>query len=409
MWSAERTDEWLRSHREDLVELTRELVAFASENRPPDGNEGPCQELVAERLHEAGAEVDVFRPDEVEAAVAHPLWWPGRSYQGRPCVVGRRSGVGGGRSLLLSGHVDVVPALGEGTHGFWDGDVEDGRLYGRGACDMKAGVACALHAYRCLAECDVALAGDVIVESVVDEEFGGANGTLAARLRGYHADGAVLSEPTGMTVCHATRGGIQYRLTVAGGALGMGFEGDGGPGALTTLARISAALDDLPRDAPLLQYLLRSGEELPWGTAEGLPGDGVLEFWAEITPGTDRAAVDAELRAAVDAVVPEGIDVRWEQRTRFLEAADVGAESPIVQRMRTALGTPDAAPAMAPFACDAFIFAVDGTPVVICGPRGGNAHAPDEWVLIEDLYSLSEAFVRLAIDWCGEVGADDGN
>src|SRR6476469_2969805 len=205
MWSAERTDEWLRSHRQDLVELTRELVAFASENRPPDGNEGPCQQLVAARLHEAGAEVDVFRPDEVEAAVAHPLWWPGRSYEGRPCVGGRRS-------LLLSGHVDVVPALGEGARGFWDGDVADGRLYGRGAWDMKAGVACALHAARCLAECDVALAGDLLVESVVDEEFGGANGTLAARLRGHHADGAVLSEPTGMTVCHATRGGIQYRL-----------------------------------------------------------------------------------------------------------------------------------------------------------------------------------------------------
>lgn len=211
-----------------------------------------------------------------------------------------------------------------------------------------------------------------------------------------------------MTVCHATRGGIQYRLRVSGGALGMGFEGDAGPGALTTLARIAAALDDLPRDAPLLQYLLRSGDELPWGTAEGLPGDGVLEFWAEITPGTDRAAVDAELRSAVETVVPEGILVDWEQRTRFLEAADIDPQSPIVQRMRAALGVPEAPPALAPFACDAFIFAVDATPVVICGPRGGNAHAPDEWVLIDDLYSLSEAFVRLAIDWCGEVATDDG-
>jgi len=100
MWSAERTDEWLRSHRQDLVELTRELVAFASENRPPDGNEGPCQQLVAARLHEAGAEVDVFRPDEVEAAVAHPLWWPGRSYEGRPCVVGRHSGAGVSQTVI---------------------------------------------------------------------------------------------------------------------------------------------------------------------------------------------------------------------------------------------------------------------------------------------------------------------
>src|SRR5262249_2351551 len=156
--------------------------------------------------------------------------------------------------------------------------------------------------------------------AVVDEEFGGANGTLASRLRGYHADGAVLPEPTGMTVCHATRGGIQYQLTVDGGALGMGFEGGLGPSALTTLARISAALDDRERDAPLLQSLLRSGDELPWGTAEGLPADGVLEFWAEIMPGTDRAAVDAELRGAVERAVPAGIAVHWEQRTRFLPA-----------------------------------------------------------------------------------------
>src|SRR5439155_24522233 len=111
---------------------------------------------------------------------------------------------------------------------------------------------------------------------------------------------------------------------------------------------------------------------------------------------------------AVAACVPAGIGVPWEQRTRYLDAAAVGADSPIVQHMRAALGTPDAPPAMAPFACDAFIFAVDATPVAVCGPRGGNAHAPDEWVLIDDLYSLSEAFVRLAIDWCGEVGADDG-
>src|SRR4029078_6015841 len=118
------TDKWLRSHRQDLVALTRELVAFASENRPPDGNEGPCQQLVAAPLHELGAEVDVFRPHEVEAAVAHPLWWPGRSYEGRPCVVGRHSGAGGGRALLPSGHVDVLPALAGGRHGVRDRAVQ---------------------------------------------------------------------------------------------------------------------------------------------------------------------------------------------------------------------------------------------------------------------------------------------
>jgi acetylornithine deacetylase len=405
MGIADATAAWLDGHREDLVGLVRDLVAFPSENRPPDGAEGPCQEHVAGYLRALGIEPDVFRPDEVPGATAHPAWWPGRSYAGRPCVVGRRPGGGGGRSLLYSGHVDVVPAAGSGRHGFWDGDIEGGRLYGRGSYDMKGGLACALHALRCLTECEAALAGDVTVEAVVDEEFGGANGTLASRLRGHNADGAVLCEPTGMVVCQSTRGGVQYRLLASGGSGGMGFE-SGGPGesALVALARVSAALDDATRSrpAPILQYLLRAGDEHPWGTDEGIPQSAVLEFWSEIVPGMDRAALDAELQAIVEHAVPDGIDVRWEQRTRFLPAADSGADAPIGAAMARALDVEPAANT-APYACDAFMFAEGGTPVVICGPRGGNAHAPDEYVVIDDLHTLSDAFVRLALDWCGEA------
>ncbi len=398
---AEHTGEWLAAHRGDLVELTRELVAFPSENRPPRGDEEPCQRHVTAYLRGLGLEPDLFAPDEVPGATDHPAWWPGRDYAGRPCVAARVPGTGGGRSLLWSGHVDVVPALGKGVYGHWSGDLEDGRLYGRGSWDMKGGVAAALHALRCLRECGPPLRGDLLLETVVDEEFGGANGTLACRLRGHNADGAVLPEPTGMVACHATRGGIQYRLHAAGGEAGMGFEGGPGRSALVALARASAALDEAPRPAPLIQYLIRSGEELPWGTGEGVPQDGVLEFWAEVLPHTTRDSLDAELREVVAGAAVEGIELRLEQRTRFLDAADCGADADIVSAMRNALGTPGAEPQVAPFACDAFMFAYGGTPVVVCGPRGGNAHASDEFVLVEDLHALAEALVRLAIDWCG--------
>jgi acetylornithine deacetylase len=401
-------DAWLAAHRDDLVTLVRELVSHPSENRPPRGAEASCQAFVAGYLRELGLEPDVFEPDEVPGAPEHPAWWPGRDYSGRPNVVARLAGTGGGRSLLFSGHVDVVPAHGEATHSYWDGEVEDGRLYGRGSLDMKGGVACYLHVLRCLVECGERLAGDLIVETTVDEEFGGANGTLACRLRGYNADGAVLAEPTGLAVCHATRGGIQYRLHARGGKAGMDFGGGSGPSALTTLAAASAALAQAERGrgAPIYQFLLQSGEELPWGTAEGTPTEGVLEFWAEILPGTSREALEAELRDVVGRATGGGTPLEWEQRTRFLSALDGDPEAPIVRAMREALpGSP--APTTAPFACDAFVIGEHSpTPVVVCGPGGDNPHAPDEYVNLDDLHILASAYVRLARDWCGaENGA----
>jgi acetylornithine deacetylase len=250
------------------------------------------------------------------------------------------------------------------------------------------------------------LAGDLVVETTVDEEFGGANGTLACRLRGYGADGAVLPEPTGLAVCHATRGGIQYRLHARGERGGMDFGTGAGASALHSLARIAVALADAERDrgAPIYQYLLRSGEELPWGTEEGSPTTGVLEFWAEIVPGTSREELEAELRGAVECATAGGAAVEWEQRTRFLPAVNADPQAAIVVAMRSALGIPHAAPQTAPFACDAFMFDEHApTPVVVCGPGGDNPHAPDEYVLVEHLHTLAAAYVRLAIDWCGRA------
>src|SRR5207237_394650 len=144
----------------------------------------------------------------------HPLYWPGRPYTTRPNVAAVRKGTGNGKSLILSGHIDTVPAGSEPwTRNPFSGEIEGNHLYGRGSNDMKAGVATNLFVTEIIAELGVELAGDLTVETVVDEEFGGVNGTLAGRLAGYVADAAIISEPTALRICPAQRGGRTVDIT----------------------------------------------------------------------------------------------------------------------------------------------------------------------------------------------------
>ena len=149
----------------------------------------------------------------------------------------------GRRSLLFTGHIDVVPTVGEGQYGWWDGTVADGKLYGRGANDMKGGIAAYLMAARCIRDLGLELKGDLILETVVDEEFGGAHGSLACRLRGYNADLAILPEPNNMLVSTAHRGGQQFRLFAYTEGAGMDFGATVFRDPVTALGHLLAALD----------------------------------------------------------------------------------------------------------------------------------------------------------------------
>src|SRR5262249_10961354 len=140
----------------------------------------------------------------------------------RPNVVGRLQGNDKGRSLLLSGHIDTVPAgTQKWTRDPFGGQIEGNRLYGRGSNDMKAGVATNLFVLEALRELNISLTGDLLFETVIDEEFGGVTGTLAGRLRGVNADAVVLSEPSFLRICAAQRGGriAHITLNASGGIL----------------------------------------------------------------------------------------------------------------------------------------------------------------------------------------------
>jgi acetylornithine deacetylase len=178
-------------------------------------------------LEGLGLAIAEFSPIDVPGYSTSDAFLHERSYQGRKNVVGVWKGTGGGRSLLLSWHIDVAPqtplpwTVCEPYHSIVKGD----EIFGRGAADMKGGLACALVAIKMLHDRGFVPRGDIIFESVVDEEFAGYGGTIASRLMGYNAEFGILLEPSGLMICPACVGGIIFKVRLKGSA-GMPYTGE---------------------------------------------------------------------------------------------------------------------------------------------------------------------------------------
>jgi len=195
--------------RAELVGLASDLIALDTTARDvgePPRDEVALQSYLARRLHDAGAEVDLWEPD-AGAMAGRPLVPPGLDFAGRPQLIARLRGRGGGRSLVFNGHIDVVS--GEPREA-WTSDpfspeVRGGNLYGRGSCDMKGGIAAMVLAAETLAAEGVELAGDLLVATNTDEESSGAGGSALVE-HGIEADAGIVTEPTGFEVWTACRG-----------------------------------------------------------------------------------------------------------------------------------------------------------------------------------------------------------
>ncbi len=229
------------------------------------GDEGAVQDLTATLLAEAGAAVERLEPDPEEAR--RDPEWPGQemSRERLPIVLGRL-GRPGGRRIVLVGHVDVVPPGDPATWDDdpWSGRIDGDRLYGRGACDMKGGVASILAAVKALVETGVAdrLGGEILVASVPSEEDGG-QGMLAAIRAGVTGDMAVITEPTGLDVVIAHAGAITFKLTVPGRAAHASVRREG----VSALANLQTLVRALEAD----ETARNEAETEPLMTAHGLP------------------------------------------------------------------------------------------------------------------------------------------
>ena len=173
----------------------------------------------------------------------------GFSFAGRPQLVARFAGAGGGRTLLLNGHIDVVSVepRERWAHDPFAAVVEDGRVHGRGACDMKGGIACMALAAEVLAALGVDLRGDLVVNTVTDEESTGAGGLVTART--LQADGAIVPEPSGLDVWIACRGSLLPTITVEGraGHAGIAPRDPDEGGAVNAIEKMAIVLEAIRR------------------------------------------------------------------------------------------------------------------------------------------------------------------
>ena len=418
-----------------------EIVAFASEfvRRPsvnpelepnPDA-ERPAQDWLRDRLTASGAFDAVDYWEEVP---------------NRPNVVGVRRGAGGGRSLVWSAHTDVVPVTAEQA-AEWEGDpfsgeIRDGRLWGRGAADMKGASAAQVMAAVVLHDVGVRLKGDLILAHACGEESGrhmyGCNAILE---RGYGADLAIFPEISNFAIYHAAKGEIYFRLTVFGKSTHIANRhlvaqplphGTERPGvsAIDLMLKYQLAILDLERQ----WGLWRTNPHLPPGgmfinvnsihagsPAAAVPDSNVPDVCVAtgsmlFYPDLSAAEVIAEVKAMIDRVTagdtwlrehPPVLDIPFghPHKEAINMPADHAGIGAISDAMRAVTGqTPELG--VAPFVCDANYWFAAGQPSLVfgCGEVSGGVHGANEHIAVADIVKATKVFAALSMEWCGVAG-----
>ncbi|NWG12771.1 MAG: M20/M25/M40 family metallo-hydrolase [Acidobacteria bacterium] len=409
-----------------LARTIADLVRIPSENTPPTGAELEGQIYVQKRLEELGLKTEIYSLDEVIGLDRHPVFRSGRNYANRPNLAAVWPGKGGGRSLLLSGHIDTVPRGSEA----WERDpfsavLEGNRIYGLGSNDMKGGIAAMIIAVEMLQRAGVRLLGDLLLETIVDEEFGGVNGTLAARLRGHNADAAILCEPSQTMICPAQMGGRTAHMTLR--CPSRGILSDGTPAARATdqLRHMLGKIEDFARQrrkrAPVHPLYAASRDPVPvwvtkiacggWGPGEpiAVPSSCRIEIYWQCMPGEEMNQIDGEFFDWLEGLCAEHPEL-FPERPEVCFPIDWLPGSAIDERHELVEGL---AESFAHFTgsrpriqgiggpCDMFVFHKHfDTPAVLFGPKGGNTHAPDEWVDLDSAFLTAKTLAGFICRWC---------
>ncbi len=410
--------------RGDLIAFLQKLVQTPS----LPGQEQQAQQLVAEKLRALGLSVDVVSSD-LDDLKHHPAFCDdGVPFRDRLNVIGRWKGSGKSPasstpgSLILNGHMDVVPTGNESlwSDSPWSGAIRDGQLYGRGSCDMKAGVASNMFAIQALQSLGFRPAGDVLVESVIGEESGGV-GTLTTIVKGFKADAAIITEPTRLHLCPVQSGALTFRIKVAGRAIHACMK----PYGISAIEKFYVLLqavqqleqrrhveyknplyEDPNNIAPVNFGTLHSGE---WPST--VPDELVVEGRFGVLPGE---STDAARRALASALITAAQQDSWladhaptlEWFEGQFESGQTPQESPIVRAIAEGhaqvFGKPPIVQGVT-YGSDLRLFTNHGgIPAVLYGPGSiFDAHTVNEHVDLEEVVAATKVLACIVSSWCG--------
>ncbi|HWO98254.1 MAG TPA: peptidase [Bacillus sp. (in: firmicutes)] len=414
----ERIHQWLFDNRLRGTRILKRLVQEAS----VQGAEKYAQALIVEKLRQLGLHIDIWTPD-IRQLQQHKGFIATRmSFEDSPNVVAVLKGTGGGRSIILNGHIDVVP---EGDESSWTYDpysayIKDGKLYGRGSSDMKGGQTALLLAIEAIMSLGISLKGDVIFQSVIEEESGGA-GTLACLLRGYRADAALIPEPTNMQIFSKQQGSMWFRMKVRG-KYGHGMPKYEGENAIEKAILVIDHLRELEvkRNRRIQDSLFKQNaipipitigkiEGGTWPssiadtvTLEGRMGVGwneqldearrEMEEWLERLHGKYPCFEE-------HPVVLEWFGAQWlpvDMNPSHELVKVLMSQYDLVKRKEPEIGA-------SRWGTDGGILTnVGDIPTILFGPgKMEAAHLPDEYIELEHVFEAAEIIALTVISWCG--------
>lgn len=408
---------YIDRHTNEATSFLQQLVQQPS----VQGNERGVQDLVIQKLSELQLQVDVWDPG-MEELMKHPYFVASRvNYIGSPNVVGVLRGQGGGKSIILNGHIDVVP---EGDATKWNqhpfsGYIEGNKMYGRGTTDMKGGNVALLLAMEAIIKTGIKLKGDVIFESVIEEESGGV-GTLATLIRGYKADAAIIPEPTNMKLFIKQQGSMWFRVVVEGRSAhgGTRYEGvsaiDKAWKIYEAIMKLEATRNAAIKD-PLYKHVsiplpINVGKIQGGSWPSSVPDLVTLEGRIGVGPHEAMNEVKQQLFACIKKANdqddwlcehPAQLEFFGAQWVPNYMERDHPFVTVLINNFQSVYNREIAIEA-SPWGTDGGLLGtVGGIPTLIIGPGETKvAHYPNEFIDLNEVMKAAKLFANTILSWC---------